>query len=252
MDIELLIDLHLDGERQGPGSVEVTQQSIALSGLRGKRDLQIADIGCGTGASTLVLAEEFEGPRITAVDLFPQFLERLEQAAERKKLRSRIATRNVSMDKLPFAQESLDAIWSEGAIYNIGFEQGVRTWRPLLKPGGVLAVSELTWLTKSRPEELERTWAEGYPEVDTAGEKLAVLERNGFKPIGYFVLPEACWLEHYYRPLQARFPEFLKRHSHSKAALALVEEHEQEIDLYERHAAYVSYGYYIAQRTTTP
>ena len=37
---------------------------------------------------------------------------------------------------------ALDLIWSEGAIYNIGFEQGVRDWRPFLKEGGVLVASE--------------------------------------------------------------------------------------------------------------
>ena len=45
------------------------------------------------------------------------------------------------MDELSFDDESLDAIWSEGAIYNIGFEHGVHTWRRFPKPGGILGVS---------------------------------------------------------------------------------------------------------------
>ena len=36
------------------------------------------------------------------------------------------------MDTLPFAAGSLDAIWSGGAIYNMGFESGVRQWRRFL------------------------------------------------------------------------------------------------------------------------
>jgi len=51
------------------------------------------------------------------------------------------------MDSLQIAAGTLDAVWSEGAIYNIGFEKGVREWRRFLKPGGILAVSELTGRT---------------------------------------------------------------------------------------------------------
>jgi SAM-dependent methyltransferase len=153
------------------------------------------------------------------------------------------------MDSLPFAPGTLDAIWSEGAIYNIGFEKGVRDWRRLLKPGGIIAVSELTWLTDSRPAELETHWQSEYPEVDTASSKMAVLERNGFTPLGYFALPEHCWLAEYYRPMQKCFPVFLDVHKSSDAAKALVAAEEHEIDLYERHRQYVSYGYYIARKT---
>ena len=57
MNCELLIDLHKDNARQGPGSENHTKMAIALSGLsRAPEKLRIADIGCGTGASTLVLA----------------------------------------------------------------------------------------------------------------------------------------------------------------------------------------------------
>lgn len=153
------------------------------------------------------------------------------------------------MDSLPFDTGSLDAIWSEGAIYNIGFENGVRRWRQLLKPGGILAVSELTWLTANRPAELEAHWSARYPDVGTASSKLAVLERNGYVPLGYFVLPEHCWLVNYYRPLQQRFPAFLAKHGSSDAAAAVVAEEEVEISLYERYRAFVGYGFYIARTT---
>jgi hypothetical protein len=40
-----------------------------------------------------------------------------------------------SMDKSPFRSEEFDLIWAEGAIYNIGFENGLRKWRKFLKKG---------------------------------------------------------------------------------------------------------------------
>lgn len=246
-DLQLLVDLHRDGQRQGPGGVDETRLAVTLSGLRNAQDLRVADIGCGTGASTLVLAEELDAD-ITAVDLLEDFLDRLAIRAQGGAFGGRIETQAASMDTLAFEAQSLDAIWSEGAIYNTGFEKGIRAWRPFLKPGGILAVSDLTWLTGNRPAELDRHWMQLYPEVATASAKIAVLEANGYAPVGYFPLGERCWLENYYRPLQARFADFLARQSHLEAARALVQAEEEEIALYERCSAYFSYGYFVARR----
>ena len=247
-DLRLLIDLHIAAARQGPGSKAETCRAIELAGLSKLRGLKVADIGCGTGASTLTLAEELDA-QIVAVDFLADFLGVLRARAARAGLAERIGTVTASMDSLPFKADSLDAIWSEGAIYNIGFELGVRQWRPFLKHGGILAVSELTWLTASRPAELEGHWHAQYAEVGTASSKLAVLERNGYAPMGYFTLAEHCWLDAYYLPMQQRFPAFLARHESSAAAKAVVAAEELEIALYARHRAFVSYGYYMARRT---
>jgi cyclopropane fatty-acyl-phospholipid synthase-like methyltransferase len=247
-DVALLVDLHREAARQGPGGEDETRLAVALSGLKGARDLRVADIGCGSGAATRVLARELDA-RITAVDLFPEFLAALEAAAAREGVADRITTLAASMEALPFGPEEYDAIWAEGSIYTMGFAAGVEAWRAYLKPGGILAVSELTWLTGARPQALQAYWDDAYPEVDTASAKIAVLERLGFAPVGYFVLPEHCWLDNYYRPLQARFAGFLERHGHSDAARAVVAAEEAEITLYEGHRAFVGYGYYIARRT---
>jgi SAM-dependent methyltransferase len=124
----------------------------------------------------------------------------------------------------------------------------VREWRRFLKPGGILAVSELTWLSERRPADLDAYWREQYAEVDTASTKMAVLEHHGFAPLGYFVLPRHCWLDAYYRPLQLRLPAFLHAYGSSSAARAIVEAEQHEIDLYERYGQYFSYGFYIARK----
>ena len=246
-NLQLLIDLHRDAQRQGPGGEEQTRLAIMLSGLGRGKNLKIADIGCGSGASTLVLASTLDA-HITAVDLVPEFLNTLAEAASRTEVGDHITRLTESMDKLPFAEAEFDAIWSEGAIYNMGFARGIEAWRRFLKPGGILALSELTWLTDERPEELQRYWDREYPQVDTASAKMSVLERLGFSPIGYFVLPENCWLDKYYRPLQGRFAGFLERHQHLDAARAIVETEENEISLYEQYKTFIGYGYYLAQR----
>lgn len=248
-DFQLLIDLHRDAARQGPGGDDETRLSITLSGLRDRQGLKIADIGCGTGASTLILARELDA-HITAVDMIPEFLEVLDDTAKAVGISDRITTHAASMETPPFEDASLDAIWSEGAIYSMGFENGVQTWRRFLKPGGILAVSELTWFTRTRPRALARHWKREYPEVDTASGKTTVLEECGYTPIGYFTLPERCWTENYYRPLLDRFDAFLSQHGNSKAARAIVDAEKEEIALYEQYAAFFGYGYYVARKTS--
>lgn len=245
-ELTLLADLHKAGLRQGPGSPDVTRRAMVLAGLDGSRPLEIADIGCGTGAASLELARMLDA-RITAVDFLPSFLDVLRQRAQAQGL-GRIITLEASMDALPFTDASFDVIWSEGAVYNMGFEAGIAAWKRFLKPGGKLVLSEITWTTAARPQTITDYWAAQYPEIDTASAKLAVLERHGYRPEGYFLLPFCCWQEHYYGPLRERFPAFLDRHGHSPQAAAIVAAEEEEMALYQRYGQFYSYGMYVAAK----
>ncbi|MBT3806005.1 MAG: methyltransferase domain-containing protein [Desulfobacula sp.] len=246
-DFQLLIDLHKRAKRQGPGGDTETKKILGLAMIDPTMPLKIADIGSGTGTSAMLLARLLNA-QITAVDFLPDFLDVLEANFKNKGLTERLSTLNCSMDDLPFNDEEYDLIWSEGAIYNIGFEKGVRDWNRFLKTGGLLIVSEITWLTDSRPSELQKYWENEYPEIDTASSKIAVLEKNGYSPIGYFVLPEHCWLDNYYRPMQSSFAEFLNRNDNSEEAQAIVNAEKNEIALYEKYKAYYGYGVYIARK----
>ena len=244
----LMVDLHRDGTRQGPGSDEETLHALELTRLDRAARLQVADIGCGTGASTLALASRLPNARITAVDLFPEFLDILTERACAAGCSEQIETLAESMDSLPFAAESLDLIWSEGAIYNMGFSTGIEAWRPFLRPGGVIAVSEITWLRPDPPEEIRQHWNSEYPEIATASEKIAILERAGYDLLGYLVLPSSNWVDNYYVPTEKRIPAFLERHAGLPEAAEIVEMERQEADLYKRYQDWFSYGFYVARK----
>jgi SAM-dependent methyltransferase len=246
-EYQLLIDLHKNANRQGPGGDAETQRAVDLAMIDRSAPLRIADVGCGTGASSLLLARLLDA-EITAVDFLPEFLAVLEGRAGDLGLSERITTLSCSMESLPFENEAYDVVWSEGAVYNIGFERGVRDWSRYLKEGGALVVSELTWITGSRPSELQQYWEGEYPGIDVASAKMQVLEKSGYSPIGYFILPEHCWLDNYYRPMQNRFQGFLDRNGNSDAARAIVEAENREIEIYEKYKAYYSYGVYIARK----
>lgn len=244
----LLMDLHRHGARQGPGSDAETLRALELTRLDKDTELQVADIGCGTGASTLALASRLPNARITAVDLFPEFLDILAGRARAAGCFEQIETVAESMESLSFLTESLDLIWSEGAIYNIGFSAGIKAWRPFLRPGGVIAISEITWLRPDPPEEIRRHWNAEYPEITTASEKIAILERAGYDLLGYLVLPSTNWIDNYYAPTEARIPAFLERHPGVPEAVEIAEMERQEADLYRRYQNWFSYGFYIARK----
>ncbi|MEM1217449.1 MAG: methyltransferase domain-containing protein [Bacteroidota bacterium] len=246
-ELELIIDLHKDSERQGPGSPADTLRALAFVHLPSNQLLRVADLGCGTGGQTITLAKELHAS-ISALDLFPEFLEDLQERAVREGVAHKIHPEARSMDDLNVEKESLDLIWSEGAIYNLGFADRINKWKPSLKKGGYLAVSEITWITMDRPQEISQFWEKHYPQIDTAAAKIRILEQQGFTLTGYFYLSPQSWLDHYYRPLEQRFPDFLNRHNQSELARKIVDEHWAEINLYRKYQDYYSYGFYVARK----
>jgi ubiquinone/menaquinone biosynthesis C-methylase UbiE len=246
-DIELIVDFHKEARRLAPGSKEETLKALKLTNLNLSNELNIADIGCGSGAQTLDLARLTHG-KIIAVDLFPEFLEKVKEHAAGQGFKERINTLQCSMDDLPFEEESLDLIWSEGAIYNMGFQKGLQAWRRFLKPGGYIAVSELTWLKDNRPPELEEFWSGTYSEIRSAEVKKEQLQQGGYELAGSFTLSEQSWMDNYYSPMLSRIPEFLKRHLKDKKAENLVKEEQNEIDLYKKYKDYYGYVFYIGRK----
>jgi len=247
IDVDLICEFFLNTQRQGPGSPEATLR--ALSFIDGLTDeSRIADLGCGTGGQTMTLARHAPG-HVTGLDFYPGFIERFNANARGANFGDRVKGVVGSMDDLPFREGELDLIWSEGAIYNIGFERGLREWRRYLRPGGFLAVTEASWFTDERPAEIHDYWMEMYPGIDTIPGKVAQVQRAGYLPVATFVLPENCWTEHYYAPLAKARELFLRKYAGNATAEELVAFQRQEEALYDKYKAFYGYVFYIAKKT---
>ena len=245
-DFDLICEYYASVERQGPGSPEVTIK--ALSFVDNLTDeSRIADIGCGTGGQTMVLAQNAPGI-ITGIDLFPTFIDLFNANAAELNLHDRTLGVVGSMDHLSFLDEELDLIWSEGAIYNIGFEQGLKEWRKFLKTEGYIAVSEASWFTSERPAEIDEFWQDAYPGIDTIPNKVEQMQKSGYIPVATFILPENCWTENFYDPQVSAEQIFLKKHAGNKTAEAFIANQRHENQLYYKYKEYYGYVFYIGKK----
>lgn len=245
-DFNLICEYYSNVERQGPGSPEITVKALSFIDDLTEQS-RIADIGCGTGGQTMVLAQHAKGS-ITGIDLFPKFINLLNTNAAKANFRDKVRGIVGNMDDLPFQEEELDLIWSEGAIYNIGFERGLNEWRKFLKEGGYIAVSEVSWFTDEQPQEIVDFWKNGYPEIDSIPNKVAQMQRAGYIPIATFILPDNCWTEHFYAPQVEVQKTFLKKYAGNKTAENFIAFERYEEGLYEKYKAYYGYVFYIGKK----
>lgn len=245
-DLNLICEYFSNVERQGPGSPEVTIKALSfIEGLTDKS--RIIDLGCGTGGQTMVLGKHVPG-QITGIDLFPTFIDLFNSNVKKLNLQDKVKGIVGSMEELPFQKEELDLIWSEGAIYNIGFERGLNEWRKLLKTGGYIAVSEVSWFTDERPKEIDEFWMDAYSEIDTIPNKVAIMQKAGYVPVATFILPENCWTEHFYEPQVSVQETFLNKKAGNKAAEEFIANQRHETQLYYKYKEYYGYVFYIGKR----
>ena len=113
------------------------------------------------------------------MDLLPLLLHEL-TSARAAGLAGQIVTRCESMDALALPDASFDLVWSEGALYSVGFANGLRALRRLLRPGG--AWPRRTQLAGgSRPEPARAFWREAYPALATRAANRAALVDAGYE-----------------------------------------------------------------------
>lgn len=239
-------EVHQDLPREGPGGSESTRKAFDLVRPHLPEKPRILDIACGPGAQTLELARLSDGP-ITAIDTHAPFLRQLEKSAAQTRLAERIRIREMSMFKLSFEPGSFDLVWSEGAIFIIGFEDGLKTWRPLLAPGGCLAITEASWLRPDIPDELRAWWEGEYPDIRPVAVNLERIARQGWRLLGHFTLPASDWWDDYYAPIQGRLDMLRAKYAGNADAQAAFNLHELEIEMFRKYSAYYSYEFYVLQ-----
>lgn len=106
------------------------------------RGLVVADLGCGTGFLSALLARR--GARVLAVDHSERMLEAAERAKLEGALEGSVEFRRGELDALPLADGEVDAAFANLVWHHLpDFAAAAREVFRVLKPGGAFVVSDL-------------------------------------------------------------------------------------------------------------
>ena len=243
---ELYFEIYESLPRQGPGDDESTRKAFQkLTGL--PKQPEILDVGCGTGRQTLALAKLTTG-NITALDNRPPFIETLKGNARRAGYGDRIRCLIGDMNSMNFLEESFDVIWSEGTAYIMGFKNALHAWRPLLRPKGYLAISELVWFKEEVPPEIRDYFAGEYPDMKYYHHIYPIIESAGYEVNDYFPLPDKSWWTDYYTPAEKKIAEMRFKHRDNKDVQMVFDSFQLEMDMHRKYSPYYGYGFYIMRK----
>ena len=233
-------------DRQSFGSENETATVIKTLGLDETTSYRIANLACGTGATTLQLAKHVQGT-ILGVDPSPQLLDRLVKRSAANSLKATIDVTSDYYNQLPIAPRSLDLLWSQDRGRETDFIPMIEYWNSLLKPGGMLVVTELIWTTHNPAGEVVEYWGSRYQDINTLEARLEELEAAGFDVLRGEFLPASCYEEHFYTPLSNEFESFMDEFP-IPAAIGLVGQLKQEIKMYHKFKDHYGHAVLIAQK----
>jgi ubiquinone/menaquinone biosynthesis C-methylase UbiE len=228
--------------RAGPGSNSLTRRAFEMMPHLPESP-RILDVGCGPGMQTIELLRIGAGT-VVALDFLPEMIDRVHVSAESAGVSDRLETVVQDMKEMTFPASSFDVVWSEGAIYNLGFEVGLKRFQEIIRPGGYVAVSEAVWLKPNPPSEVTDFWRE-YPEIDSVAAKLEVIKRIGYEVVGHFVLPPAAWTDQYYDPMEQRIAGKAKDWAGIPEAKAVLGEARNEISIFRQFSDYFGYAFFV-------
>ena len=244
--MEYMYELFEALPRCGPGDNESTRRAFNTIPRPPKQPF-ILDIGCGPGVQTIELAKISNG-KIIALDNHQAFLDKLMKTARGEGLVENIIPKNISMLDMDFAENIFDIIWSEGALYFMGFQNGLRRCHQLLKRDGYLAVTEIVYLVSNPPTLVIQYFEKEYPDIKVVKDKIELIQNEGFHLISNFTLPESSWLDSYYLPMEEELSRLNKKYQGNEIALGIFEEMKNEINFYKKYSDCYGYEFFIMQR----
>ena len=244
--IEYIYELCEALPRSGPGDNEFTRRAFNSIPQPQKHPF-ILDIGCGQGMQTIELAKISDG-KIIALDNHQGFLDILMRQAKRQGLEEKIIPQNISMLDMNFEEGTFDIIWSEGALYFLGFQNGLKRCHQLLKDKGYLTVTELVYIVSDPPTAVVEYFGTEYPDIKNIAEKVEIIEKEGFNLISNFTLSESAWLDNYYIPIEKELPRLNEKYQGNEIALTVFESFKHEVDFYRKYSKFYGYELFVMQK----
>lgn len=190
------------------------------------RNPRILDVGCGSGVVTLELARLSSG-HVVGIDIDQTALAGLNEKIVQAGLVDRVRTIHGSMKDMQFRDESIDLIWSEGAIFVIGFKEALRDWRRFLRPGGFLVL---------------------HARIENIEQRVELIPTLGYELIDTFVVPKQAWWDEYYGPLEKLIEGLRHKYRNDPKAQAFLDKEQSEVNEFKSKAEFHGSVFYIMQK----
>jgi ubiquinone/menaquinone biosynthesis C-methylase UbiE len=187
---------------------------------------RILDIGCGSGVPTMELARLGQG-EVIGIDVDQRALDKLNRKIREAGFANRVQAMNCSILDMLFPDESFDIIWSEGAIFVVGFEMGIREWKRFLKPNGFMVIHD------------EKGNVEG---------KLEQISNCGYKLLGYFVLSQDTWRTEYFAPLEKLVAKSQTIRTDDPQVLEELNQARRELEMFNNNPERNNSVYFVIQK----
>lgn len=241
-------------ERLAPGSHGTTL--LASRSIPRKKEVEILEIACGVGVSSIALAKACPLSRITAMDSSIENVEKVQEKAEKEQVASQISAVVMSFEDMDFGDKKFDVIWMEGSVYQFGFEKALGKLKGLLAPKGQIIVNDLCWIREHVPPECVDYWNAQYPDIDFQRGRSKIAEELGFSVLSSSVQPLSDWTENYYKPLLENLRGMRDKYESKKKGrgvkeaqkfMGMIEELGKEANMYAKYSACYSYVMFSLQ-----
>ena len=230
---EAFFKLHRDLPREGPG--EAADVAWATSLLKLPRLARMADVACGPGGDIAALLEAAPEGHVTALDATAHFVQAARDAWRGD---GRVTVLKADMKAIA---NPYDLIWCAGAVYFMGVDKALKSWRKSLVPQGAIAFSEACWFTDTPSPRARALWAREYPAMTNVEGVSAQIEAAGYEVLGQRQLSDAAW-EDYFTPIDMRAAQL--RAGADAALTKVLDDATEEAACWRAHRA--EYGYLLS------
>lgn len=233
-------NLLLEGlNRLGPGSDKDTLR--AFKAVTGKVN-RIIDMGCGRGASAILLAQHTSA-HIIAIDNEQTYLDDLcRKLADLQNL-SQLEVLCSNISSLPLSPGWADLIWAEGSAYIIGFKNALRQWRSLSSKDGYLVVSELVWQSDKPSKPCALYWHNHYTALTNVAGNIQLALQAGYEVVDTFAVSEQAW-QNYLVPLEKELSRYASSMQHTQAWIDL----NDEVNFHKQYLGEYTYQFFILKK----
>lgn len=241
-------------ERLAPGSHGTTL--LASRSIPRKKEVEILEIACGVGSSSIALAKACPLSHIIAMDSSKENIEKMLGKAEKEQVSSQISAIVMSFEDMDFGDKKFDVIWIEGSVYQFGYEKALKKLKDFLAPQGQIIVNDLCWIREHVPPECVNYWNQQYPDIDFQRGRKMIAEELGYKVLSSSVQPLADWTENYYKPLLENLRAMRDKYGSKKKGrgvkeaqkiMEMIEELGKEANMYAKYSACYSYVMFALQ-----